>query len=204
MRRILLMTAALFTGIITVMAQDAEATLAKILETIEKDGVRCNFSLPGQDGGVKATLLMKGVMFCMSTPENSSWFDGKTLWTGNLYNGKVDEVYISEPTLKEMEDNLSNPYLAIRGHKGFNISMPDSRTLQLKAVDTNGRNGIMSIKVSLGPNGMPLSAKVSTVNAGDGGFDIIFDKFETKVTATQADFTYPAGKWPEAEIIDLR
>lgn len=204
MKRILILISLLPVCIVTMLAQNAGDALTKILNTIESDGVKCTFSLHGQGDGAKVSLLMNGIMFYMSTPESSSWFDGKTLWTGNLFEDKVEEVYISEPSLKEMEDNFSNPYLVIKGHKGFNVSMPDDKTLLFEATDTNGRNGIKSIRVSLDQRGMPSSAQMRTVNSDDEGIDITIEKFETNIKTTIDDFTYPAGKWPEAEVIDLR
>ncbi len=200
----------IFTTIATVLvcmsvpAQNAEAIISGLIGKIEKDGVKCEatiHSISNLDGaGAKATLKMKGEHYCMTTPESSYWYDGKTLWNGITLDGDIIETYISEPTSAEAAS--SNPFLMMKHHEGFDISAPDSRTIELTAKDRKkGSYGIRKMTVILGNDAFPSEVRLR-MNTDDG-FIIRIDRY-TIGGIDDTDFTYPAAEWPDAEIIDLR
>lgn len=188
----------------SVPAQNAEAIISGLIGKIEKDGVKCEatiHSISNMDGdGAKATLKMKGERYCMTTPESSYWYDGKTLWYGITLDGDIIETYISYTTSEGAA--LSNPFLMMKHHEGFDISAPDSKTIELTAKDRkNGSYGIKEMTVILDNGGFPSEIRLR-MNTDDG-FIIRIDRYAIG-GIDDTDFTYPAAKWPDAEIIDLR
>lgn len=204
MKKTVLTIVASLLAIMPAAAQDAEEIISGFISTIEKDGVKCEATIlnPSDPGaaGAKAALEMKGERYFMTTPESYYWYDGKTLWNGIVMDGKLIETYVSEPS--QSEAAASNPFLMMKHHDGFDISATDAHTIRLTAKDKKkGSYGVREMTVTLDKEGIPSEIRLQM--STNASFVIRIDKYSTGGTAA-GDFTYPAAKWPDAEIIDLR
>ena len=182
-------------------SQNAEYVINRILKQMES-GIECSMSLHTDDGNAEFHVLMKGERFSVSTPDNSSWYDGTTLWEAVKSGDTIDEVYISKPSPEEMEQSGTNPFLLIKNREGFSERMTDSRHLELKASDPNsGWHGISCVTVQLDGNGTPVGITASLINGIV--LDVKVDSYKTNREVSESDFKFPYSKWPGAEIINL-
>ena len=162
-------------------------------------------SIPGSDSNAKASIVMKGSRYTVTTPENAIWYNGKTLYEGTVIDGKIVEVYVSTPSEQELEEASASPYLVLKDHSGFDLSMPDKSHIVMTAKDTgNGWHGVRSIEAALTSNGTPATFTVTLADASATKIPLKVEKFETNISVSDREFTFQAAEWPDAEIIDLR
>lgn len=88
-----------------------------------------------QSGTINGEIKASGDKFHISSPQLSTWFDGKTQWT---YSPADNEVTVSEPTPEEL--TMINPFEIINtlrhSFTASTASAGKSRTsLLLKAID---------------------------------------------------------------------
>ncbi len=207
MRHLILTVAALALSI-TLPAQNAESIISSLINTIESKGVRCEATIRNADEpdsqGMRASLIMKGERYSLKTPESTYWYDGRNLWNGIASGDEIIEVYITEPSDEEIV--TTNPFILIKRHEGFAISVSENGTLVLKAKDQkNGSNGVLSMTVRFKSDGQPSSIDVrSRLSAQmEANFSITINRYETG-NVSDSEFNYPKSKWPDAQVIDLR
>ena len=148
-------------------------------------------------------MLLQGKKFQLTTPDMVSWFNGKTEWT---YLPENDEVNITQPTDKEIQ--AVNPYVFLDLYKkGYRISMKESSLrgtatyevhLEAERSDMAAQELYIDIRKS---DNMPLCVRVRQDKVWNR---ISVRNFQGNQKFTDADFTFPRDRYPDAEIIDLR
>lgn len=139
-----------FLSISSQAGNEAKSVLDKTAQAIRKSGqLEINFSATTfvkqeEQGKLVGTLFLKGKKFHLTSPNLTSWFDGKTLWT---LNKESDEVNLSTPNDRERQS--MNPYIfvdlyksgyfctltetTLRGHKCHEVYMKaDSQKKSIK------------------------------------------------------------------------
>ena len=150
---------------------------------------------------MNGTIVTSGDKFHISSPQLSTWYDGRTQWT---YSPSSNEVNITEPTAEELQQ--VNPFAIIsafrRAYKGTLLKSPaGTHTVQLLPLDKKAsiRKAVVTFDAkTLYPtlirlttdNNAILSIKVTNVVAGK--------KYPLST------FVFAKKKYPGAEIIDLR
>lgn len=167
-------------------------------------GVRAEFIIGTGSNQMKGTLLSAGTKFSISTPGMSTWYDGKTMWT---YNSRTGETTITYPTPAEVAE--TNPLALISaGTNRFSAFYAKKQPAKGKGrrvvLTAKGKDlGVKSVAVTIADGSYlptnvvvtPLTGQPTTVN---------ISRINTKSNFSASDFVYPTGKYPKAEIIDLR
>lgn len=165
-------------------------------------GVRAEFTLDSQGQKLSGTLKSAGSKFAITTPGMSTWFDGKTMWT---YNSRTGETTITTPTAAEVAE--TNPMSLISANRSMFtayfakkqpakgrriVLMAKGRELGIKSVAVTIADGTyMPVNIVVTPlKGVPTTVHIKSIT--------------TKSNFTVSDFVYPSGKYPKAEIVDLR
>ena len=170
---------------------------------IRVDFTATSFTGSAEEASISGTMLLQGKKFQLVTPEMLTWFNGKTEWTYLPENG---EVNVTEPTSKEIQ--AVNPYVFLDLYKkGYDITF---RTATLRGTPTwevhlvANRKGLAAEELYIDvrqSDHMPLCVRVRQDNIWNR---ISVRNFAGKQKFTDADFTFPREKYPDAEIIDLR
>lgn len=170
---------------------------------IRVDFTATSFTGSAEEASISGTMLLQGKKFQLVTPEMLTWFNGKTEWTYLPENG---EVNVTEPTSKEIQ--AVNPYVFLDLYKkGYDITF---RTATLRGTATwevhlvANRKGLAAEELYIDvrqSDHMPLCVRVRQDNIWNR---ISVRNFAGGQKFTDADFTFPREKYPDAEIIDLR
>ena len=163
--------------------------------------ITASFSIIDNGHSQNGSIIVAGNKFVISTPQLSTWFDGKTQWS---YSSSVNEVNITNPTADELQQ--INPFAIISSFRNnFNASMlnstkgsfkiqltPKKSNQSIKKVELtlNSSTYFPSLIVITAKNNTKATIKVKTINAGG-----------VQSTST---FTFNAKKYPGVEIVDLR
>ena len=84
--------------------------------------ITASFSIIDNGHSQNGSIIVAGNKFVISTPQLSTWFDGKTQWS---YSSSVNEVNITNPTADELQQ--INPFAIISSFRNnFNASMLNS------------------------------------------------------------------------------
>ena len=194
-----------------VMAQK-DANAKKILDATAKkinnaSGIEATYKLTGfvgsaEQGSGTGTILLKGKKYQISTGDQISWFDGKTLWN---YSADIEEVSVTTPTRKELQS--MNPYAFVTLYKkGYNYTMQKAtyngkEMYDVKLTAENKNSDIPEIIITITKEYTPVCIRM---RQGKNWSRITVTKFNTSKNFSDATFTFPASKYPDAEVIDMR
>lgn len=199
-----IVTAAMASAFCSSSAQDADRILDGLLQTLSENGISCSGTLSSAEfDNVPVSLVMKGERYCISLPETTYWFDGKTGWNGIKDDGNILEVYIQEP---DADDFMSNPFVLLRQRSAFSVSAPDSKTLKLTAKDRQkGVNGALDLTILLDEKGNPseISFTMLVSEAATGTLRFKIARYATSGITDDA-LAFSMEDYPDVEIIDLR
>ncbi|MBO4800487.1 MAG: hypothetical protein J5545_01320 [Bacteroidaceae bacterium] len=149
------------------------------------------------------TLLISGRKFQMTTPDMTTWYDGRTQWSMLKGSG---EVNITEPT--EEEQAAMNPSTLINIYKkGYSLKLRKSSLrgkptyeVHLKAKNKKAAFSEIYVDVEQGTNN-PLCLRAKR----DGNWmRLSILSFQADQTLPASTFTFPAAEYPDIEVIDLR
>ena len=98
------------------------------------DGLSGNFTVTTFDGNtprdkVTGTIQLKGQMYFLKTPQITTWYNGRKMWT---YIQGSDEVSQTVPTDEELQKSSPTAFLSIY-KKGYKLS---SKTASLRGKST--------------------------------------------------------------------
>ncbi|WP_301904186.1 LolA-like putative outer membrane lipoprotein chaperone, partial [uncultured Duncaniella sp.] len=114
LNRILLLIA-LLAGSTTVIqgAETATSILDRASAKIRSDkSIAATYTISADGHLHSGTLTIAGDRFILTSPQISSWYDGKTQWT---YSTQTGEVNITEPTPEELQQ--VNPFAIINSFR---------------------------------------------------------------------------------------
>ena len=150
------------------------------------------------------TMDILGQKYTMQTEAFKTWFDGTNQWNLITANGEVNLVV---PTQEELQTSSPTAFLGIY-KKGYDLSVAETKlkshknawdvTLKPKKksqepsiiVATIDKQTFYPICLSLYNNGNWTRISITDIKS-NAGF-------------TNQHFTYPADKYPQYEVIDLR
>lgn len=212
MKRYIFMTALLLACASLPAQDDAKETLAKMEDAFRKEGgIRADFTLRLTEQGTPrgestGTISLKGERFLLETPDNTLWFDGKTLWS---YLPDAEEVTVSLPGQEELQS--IHPYLLLksarknyRAETGAQVSFngKTARKLILTPAKEN-RDGIMALTVYVEQTTFhPLYIEILQNNGMASRLTIT--RYEAQQDFADSLFVFNPAKYPNAEIVDLR
>jgi len=150
---------------------------------------------------MRGTLKVRNSMFLLNSSGTTTWYDGRTQWT---YQKASNEVSISTPTAAQLAKINPESWLYCY-KKGFNYTYNGAKgnahTITLTPEAKN--QGVKSIVLVI--NGSTYTPKSVTLTTTSGNSTtILIRSYKTQQGYSKATFTYPAGQYPKAEVIDLR
>ena len=209
MRKIIILITLLCTGFTAQAETNGRKVLDKAAAYIKNCGdMRVKFTATSfngleEQGSTSGTMLLQGMKFHVVTPEMITWFDGKTQWA---YMPENEEVNVTEPTQKEMQ--AMNPYAFIGLYKkNYRTTMREASlrgesTYEIHLVARNAEMAAQEIYVDIRKSDYRLlCVRVRQDNIWNR---ISIQSLEANRNFSDADFTFPQDKYPNAEIIDLR
>lgn len=213
MKKTLTIIAMLFMALTSFAQKDPAAK--KVLDaTAAKLGalknIRSNFEVTQFNGNnqssetIKGTILLSGKKYKVEAPgSNITWFDGKTQW---VYIPENEEVNLSEPT-KEKQATM-NPYAFIGLYKkGYNYSMNKttlngSSVYEIRLTAESASADIQEARLNISMDYIPVSVRIR--QGKKTWTRIRVSGLQGKQKFSSDTFTFPASKYPDAELIDLR
>ena len=212
MKIYILMTALLLACAALPAQEETKDILGKMENAFRKEGgIRADFTLRVTEQGMPrgestGTISLKGERFLLETPDNTLWFDGKTLWS---YLPDAEEVTVSLPEQEELQS--IHPYLLLksarknyRAETGAQVSFngKTARKLILTPAKEN-RDGIMALTVYVEQTTFhPLYIEILQNNGMASRLTIT--RYQTQQDFADSLFVFNPAKYPDAEIVDLR
>lgn len=212
MKKHILMIAALLACAALPAQDGAEKILNQMENAFRKEGgIRAGFTLRVTEQGAArgestGTLSLKGDRFVLETPDNSLWFDGKTLWN---YLPDAEEVTVSHPAQEELQS--IHPYLLLKSiRKGYKAELGtrtsfNGHTVHEVSLSSANENpdGIMTITVYVEQaTAHPLYIEVLQNNGMATRLTVT--RYQAHQDFPDSMFVFNPAKYPDAEIIDLR
>lgn len=175
--------------------------LAKAQTELKKSaGLKSSFTITFDGRSTTGEILLAGKRFRISTPEMTTWFDGKTQWS---LSNAANEVSISEPSPEELEQ--INPFAIVESlRKEFKGRRLDSTgaTEKIELTPT-GKSNYSKVVLTLdAATSMPREIVVTTT---DGYVTVIgLQHLEKTKAPDAAEFRFDPKQYPLADLIDLR
>lgn len=182
-------------------AATAQSVLASASAKWSAKSVKCSFKVAGSVRS-SGTVFMSGKRFRIDSSRSKIWYNGRDMW---VYNPSIKETTLTRPTAEEVAQ--SNPLAIIAsGNKAYTAKFASKQTagtytllLTPKGHDPYGlkRASLTLDKRTLAPrrlvaafsDGSRITLDVSTFGA---------------YGAKTSDFIYPAAKFKDVEVLDLR
>ncbi|MCD8045007.1 MAG: outer-membrane lipoprotein carrier protein LolA [Tannerellaceae bacterium] len=191
--------------------QSGESILDRAAETYRKaGGVSASFVMnnkspqQGYAESFEGTILMKGEMFVLETPDMKSWFNGSTLWS---YMEHTGEVNVTSPTGEDLR--FTNPAILLMDYKkDFTATYKGEGTLNGKKTDKiellpKTKGDVTKVELQLDKNThLPVRVAVDMRNGSTG--TITINEIKTNINYPDTRFTFNPAEYPDADIIDLR
>ena len=187
----------------TASAQSGAYILDKVSsKALAAKGITAKFKVSGAGQGLSGTMKMAGSKFTMQTPEGTTWFDGKTLWT---LNPRTKEVTVTVPDAAELAE--INPMTYLSGYKKqYNVGTARRKDAALHFVVLNPKSRKAPVKaVEIGVSKKTMMPTYFHVRANDDSrvkVDLVSLSYSASHPAST--FTFPAAKYKDYEIVDLR
>lgn len=187
---------------VSVMAVTADDVLTAAADKYRQiKTLSASYSIKSGNESATGTIVTSGDKFHITSPQLTTWYDGRTQWT---YSPSSGEVNITEPTPEELQQ--VNPFAIIsafrKAYKGTLLkSVPGIHKIQLLPVDKKAaiRKAIITFDTK---THYPTLIQLTTDNNTTATI---------KVSGIVAGKKYPAStfmfdkrKYPQAEIVDLR
>lgn len=183
-------------------AESATAILDKAAaQARSAKSLKATYTITADGHSQSGTLTIAGDRFIISSPQVSSWYDGKTQWT---YSTQTGEVNITEPTPEELQQ--VNPFAIISSfrklYKATLLKAP-AGDHKIRLTANNPKTDIKSVVLTLNAkslyptnieltmsNRRTVTIKVTSVSAG--------------LALPLSDFRFDPKKHPGIPVVDLR
>jgi outer membrane lipoprotein carrier protein len=138
----------------------------------------------------------------LDLPDNIIWFNGETSWS---YLPDEQEVTITKPNKKDNSFQSQPSLIFLMYKKGYKTRLleekQDSYTIDLYPVDI--KNDIIRVRLVIEKPSLVL--KSFEYKKRDGIIiTLLVNEYDLKVVPGQNMFTFPQGKYKDADINDMR
>ena len=185
-----------------VSSQNASTILSNASNKFSNsESISASFVLIDNGHSQTGSIIVSGNKFAITTPQLSTWFDGKTQWS---YSSDVNEVNISTPTTDELQQ--INPFAIISSFRtNFNAKSLKAvkGTYKLQLTPKKANQSIKNVELTL--NSSTYFPSLIVITAKNNTKATIKVKSITAGGSLPANtFTFNAKKYPGVEIVDLR
>lgn len=165
-------------------------------------GITASYTYKSGAYSDKGTLSVKGKKFAIKSSHRSIWYNGKSMWT---LDHSENEVSLSAPTAAEAA--TMNPYLLVSNYKAeYTATLVKSNIKGTYAIQLTPKNRQHFIKTAIlcirSSNYMPVRLDITDKTGNKSS--IYITNVRTGVAISDGTFTYPASKYPNVKLIDLR
>lgn len=200
---LVILMALIIGGTDSVSAETAEAVLKKTSTAVKSaGGLSASFSLTSGNQKISGTMKSEGNKFSLVTNINSTWYDGKTMWT---HNANSNETTVTIPTASEVAE--ANPLYIVNVYSNnFTAAYSKTQTKGSKTIVLTPKSkklGYKSVHVTI-PDNSSFPSKLIVIPSSGQKLTISISQIKTGVKLPDATFVYPKSKFPKAEIVDLR
>lgn len=163
--------------------------------------IDCNFNISSNGNTISGSLVTSGKQFRIKTPQSSTWYDGKEMWTSN---NKTKEITLVNPTSQELSE--TNPFSYLNTYKtDYTTSFSnrkDSRSYILVLTPKGKKSQVKSVEIAINkktylPEHFIIKDRNNTITK------INITKLALKKT-TNESFKCPVNTMKDYELIDLR
>lgn len=185
---------------LTANAETASELLNRVSSKISAaKSVNVQFKIDGSQTG---ELKISGKKFYVSAMGNTSWYNGKEMYT---YNSSSKETTLFIPTKTELAE--SNPLYYVSGAQGnYDISFAPSAAgdvTTLILTPKRKKDSIKKVELSVSKKKLlPESIKIFTKSNKNSVIKIT--KLSLGESMPESTFIYPKSKYSKVKIIDLR
>ena len=146
-------------------------------------------------------IVVAGNCFAISSPQISSWYDGKTQWT---YSTQTGEVNITDPTTEELQQ--VNPFAIINSfrklYKAVALKAPATEK-KIRLTASNPKNDIKSVVLTLDATTLyPSHIELALTNRRTVSIDVTSVKSGEQLP--QSEFRFNPKLYSGVPIVDLR
>lgn len=202
-RRIYIMLMLVATAVVPIAAATPTAAdiLGKACQEVKKlKSFKASFTVGSGNQRSAGDITVDGNRFYLTTPDMTTWFDGKTQWS---YSPAAKEVSVSEPTSSELEQ--VNPFAVVESlgkqYTGRRVTSP--KGMHRLELTPKGKSDYSKVVLTL--NAADYIPTEVTLTSTDRTVTTIKLLSVTKIKApSSATFRFDPKKYPRAEIIDLR
>lgn len=191
---------------------EKNAQARKILDATAKkisgaSGIEASFRLTSfvgstEQGTGSGTIRMKGKKYKLTAGEQTTWFDGKTLWN---YNEDIQEVNVTTPTRQEMQTMNPYAFLALYrqgyDYKVKNVTYNGKAMYDVTLTAEKAGSEIPEVIITISKENTPLCIRL---RQGKNWTRITITSFNAKRKFGDDMFRFPASEYPDAEIVDMR
>lgn len=162
--------------------------------------IEASFTANNGHGSSSGSILMAGNRFHITTPEMSTWFDGKTQWA---YSPSAGEVNISEPTADELQQ--INPFAIIESmQRNFTPRrIPAPAGCDRIELTPKGKSDYAKVVVTINSSSH-LPADITVTGTDRTVVAIRISSIRKGNAVSNAKFRFNASAYPGIEIVDLR
>lgn len=202
--KIIVIVVSLLAASASMMANEtADGILKRASKAIKTaDGLVASFTMTSGNQEVTGTMKSSGNKFSLVTSATSVWYDGKTLWT---YNKKNNETTVTLPTAAEVAE--ANPMHIVNAYSGnFTVAFAKSQKKGSKTIVLTPKSkkmGYKSVHLTI-PDKSSFPSQMVVVPSSGQKITISVTGVKTGQKFSANTFTYPAARYPKAEIVDLR
>ena len=183
-------------------AETATSILDKAAEKVKMSkSLNASYTITADGHKQNGTLTISGDRFTISSPQISSWYDGKTQWT---YSTQTGEVNITEPTPEELQQ--VNPFAIINSfrklYKATLLKSPSTEK-RIKLTALKQKNDIKNVVLTLSASTLyPTSIELTLSNRRVVTINI--NSVSTGNALPISDFRFDSKKYQGIPVVDLR
>lgn len=164
--------------------------------------IHATYSMTSNGQHAKGTITVSGNRFAITSPQLSTWYDGKTQWS---YSPSAREVNITTPTAAELQQ--VNPFAVIasfrRDYNATGGATGKGKTAVITLTPKSKRAQITKVVITLDTSTLfPTSIKVT--DRSKRVTVILVSSASTRGKVAASTFTFDKRKYPKAEVVDLR
>lgn len=180
----------------------AEQVAQKVAATLNTNtGLKLSYTIAANGRQLKGSLKSQGNKFAIATPQLSTWYNGKDLYT---YNLKTQETTVVKPSAQELLE--ANPLLYVKSAgSGYSCKFSPVKRNGRYVVDLVPRTRKGSLqKLTVTVNSSTFRPERVVVTNQGSTLTVDVTNFTAGVSLPAAEFEYPKAKYPGVEIVDLR
>lgn len=184
-------------------AQSAASILDKAAAGVSKSGkISCEFTVKSRSGAVKGSFSSEGEKFRLHSPQATTWYDGKNMWTAN---NSTKEITLVNPSSDEVRQ--TNPFSYLRNYKKeynvFYSKRKDNRRYLLLLNPRSANSEIKAVEIALNKKTL-MPERFIIRDKQENVTTVTITSLSLKSNPGPEGYTCPVKAMSDYELVDLR